>query len=311
MIVIFGALNIDVMMHVENFPVGGETVVCSNDYITRTGGKGSNQAVAAARSDAKVAVVGKLGDDSFGRRSQRNLKKHGVLTVGLGISERPTGCSTIIVDGNGHNLVMTAPGANLETSSDQVPDEILTEANILLSTLELDKDQTKDVLYRAKDKGCTAILNASPINEVDTEIFSNVDYLIANEGEPQKIARLLNLEERRNATMIVKELSDKFGFSAIITLEERGSVACRDGVLYKVPALNIDEVIDSTGAGDAFCGIFAACLQKNMSWIDSMHYASAGAGISCLGFGAQKSIPTFEDIEERLSEVQPPQTMTS
>ena len=309
MIVIFGALNVDIMMPVKSFPEGGETVLCSRDYVTRPGGKGSNQAIAAIKSEAKVAVIGKIGDDSFGRRSQRNLKKQGVLTAGLGVSDRPTGCSTIVVDKDGHNIVMTASGANLETSSDQVPDEILTDKNILMATLELNREQTKDVLRRAKIGGCTTILNASPINEIDKEILFSIDYLIANEIEARKIARLLNLEERVKAKAIAKTLSDDFDLSAIITLEERGAIACRDGVLYQIPALNLAETVDSTGAGDTFCGIFAACLQKNMSWINSMHYASAGAGISCMGFGAQNSIPSFEEIEEKLSQVKPPEAI--
>jgi len=309
LIVVFGALNIDVMMPVDKFPESGETVLCSEEYITRPGGKGSNQAIAAVKSDAKVAVIGKIGDDSFGRRSQRNLKRYSILTAGLGISEKPTGCSTIIVDKRGRNIVMTAPGANSETSADQIPDEILNKKNILLATLELNIEQTIKVLSKATENSCTTILNASPAGNINSEILSYVDYLIVNEIEAKQVADILNLEEKENPTIIAKELSDAFDLSPIVTLEEKGAVACRDGVLYTIPPLDIEEVVDSTGAGDAFCGVFAACLQKNMTWIDSMHYASAAAGISCLGFGAQNSIPSFEEIEERLHEVAPPEVI--
>src|SRR5690606_12856858 len=110
MIVIFGSLNIDIVMPVGNFAKPGETVLCTTDYLSRPGGKGSNQAVAAARAGAKVAFVGKVGDDAFGRRSVNNLKNYSIWATGVGISERPTGCATIAVDMTGANFVMVAPG---------------------------------------------------------------------------------------------------------------------------------------------------------------------------------------------------------
>lgn len=307
MIVVFGALNIDVMMSVKEFPQFGETVLCDSDYATRSGGKGANQAVAAARADAKVAMIGKVGDDSFGRRAVRNLKQQSVLTAGIGMSDRPTGCSTISVDENGHNMVITAAGANLSTTSDQVPDEILNEGNILLASLELDHNETYSVLKRAKEHGCVTVLNASPSKKIKKDLLNHVDYMIINEVEALQIANLFDMNDK-TPTAIARELAHRFDLTCIVTLEAEGAIACRDGVLYTIPPLDIkDELEDSTGAGDCFCGVFAACLQKNMPWIESLHYASAAAGLSCTGFGAQESMPTFDDIVERLHEVKPPE----
>src|SRR5262245_15829016 len=117
MIIVFGSLNIDLVMPVGHFPKPGETVLCSTDYLSRPGGKGSNQAVAAARAGAKVAFVGKVGDDAFGRRCVNNLKNYSIWASGIGISERPTGCATIAVDMQGKNFIMVAPGANLDAAS--------------------------------------------------------------------------------------------------------------------------------------------------------------------------------------------------
>lgn len=308
MIVVLGALNIDVMMTVGNFPKFGETVLCTDDYISRPGGKGSNQAVAAAKADAKVAMIGKVGDDSFGRRSVKNLKSSGIWTSGIGMSEsRPTGCSAVLVDSTGHNMVIAALGANLEVTADQVPDEILTEKNILLASLETVYEETFDVFKRARLNRCTTILNASPANNIEEEILYNVDYLIINEIESQQIAEKLRIMGT-GAGELARKFSDQFTLTCIITLEEKGAIAASKGVLYTIPTLGA-AVVDSTGAGDTFCGVFAACLQKGIGWVESMHYASAGAGLSCLGLGAQDAIPTMDDIKERLKDVRPPQKL--
>lgn len=297
------------MMMIESFPQFGETVSCKDDYISRPGGKGSNQAVAAAKSDAKVAMIGKVGDDSFGRRAVKNLKASGIWTSGVGRSEdRPTGCSTVLVNAKGHNMVVTALGSNLQVTSDQVPDEILTEKNVLLASLEIEFKETFDVIKRARLNRCTTILNASPVNNIDEELLYNVDYMILNEIESRQIADKLGIALGTVAEL-VRSFADKFNLTCIITLEEKGAIAASKGVIYNVSPLAGIEVVDSTGAGDTFCGVFAACLQKGMGWVEAVHYASAGAGLSCMGLGAQDAIPTFDDIKERLQDVRPPERL--
>ncbi len=304
MIIVFGSLSVDMITPVDRFPEQGETVLCTHDYISRPGGKGSNQAVAAARAGAKVAMVGKVGDDSFGRRSVRNLKQHGILTAGIAMADRPTGCSTIAVNSKGKSFVINAPGANKDVSGDQLPEEILGNKNILLTELELDMDETLSVLKRAKKNGAIKILNASPAKNASLEIFEQVEYMIVNHVESVQIAEKFKID-KTDPLDLAQEFSKMADLTCIITMEEKGAIACKNEILYTVPPLDI-EVVDATGAGDCFCGVFAACLEKGFDWLKACHYASAGAGLSCLGLSAQQAIPDFDDIESKIKETPEP-----
>jgi ribokinase len=304
MIIVFGSLNIDIVMPVGHFPQPGETVLCNTDYLSRPGGKGSNQAVAAARAGAKVAFVGKVGDDSFGRRCINNLKNQSVWAAGIGVSERPTGCATIAVDVQGANFVIVAPGANADATADQVPDEILTEKNIILAQMEVPAGETLTVLSRAHANGTTTILNAAPATHIPAEALPSIDYLIVNEIEAQQLAQGLGSTES-DPQKLAQVIAGQGNLTCIITLEARGSIAARDGEIYEVGALSVDAV-DTTGAGDAFCGIFAACLQKGHEWMDAWHRASIGASMACLGLGAQSGTPSLEDIAAQMDNVPPP-----
>lgn len=304
MIIVFGSMNIDLVMPVHHFPKPGETVLCSSDYLSRPGGKGSNQAMAASKAGAKVTMVGKVGDDSFGRRCVANLKNQSIWTSGIGISDRPTGCANIAVDMRGENIVMVAPGANLDATADQLPDEAFTPKNIVLTQLEVSPSEAFLVLERAHKKGATTVLNASPAHTIPGSILANVDYLIVNEIEAHQLAQGLKLKAQDPGNL-AREISTLYDLVCIITLQEKGTVAAGQGNLYSIGALPL-EVVDTTGAGDAFCGIFAACLQAGMPWTKALHYASTGASLSCLGLGAQSGMPALEDIEGSLGNLPPP-----
>jgi ribokinase len=303
-IIVFGSLGIDMVMPVAHFPKPGETVLCTADYLSHPGGKGANQAVAAARGGAKVAVVGKIGDDSFGRRCVNNLKNQSIWASGIGISERPTGHSTIAVDAAGNNISMVSPGANLDATSDQVPDEVLIPKNIILTQLEVPPQETFSVLSRARALGATTVLNASPAGNMTREGLKNADYLIVNEVEAHQLAHTLGITET-DPRLIAKEIAKTGNLACIITLESKGSVAVKNGDTYVVGTLPV-EAVDTTGAGDAFCGIFAACLQEGHDWLKAMHHAGVGAALSCLGMGAQESMPFMEDIQQNIAKVAPP-----
>lgn len=308
MIIVFGSLNIDLVMPVHHFPQPGETILCGADYLSRPGGKGANQAVAAARAGAKVAFVGKVGDDSFGRRSVNNLKNYGIWAAGIGMSERPTGCATIAVDMKGANFVMVASGANLDATADQVPDDVFGPRNIMLTQMEVPPMETVSVLARAHAKKSVTILNASPAAHVPREALAFIDYLIVNELEARHLADYLQVKTHDPAGM-AREIAALGKAAVIITLEEKGSVAAKDGAVYQVDALPV-EAVDTTGAGDAFCGIFAACLQTGKTWIEALHRASVGASLSCLGLGAQGSTPSMDDVMESLGKVRAPQKIS-
>jgi len=304
MIIVFGSLNVDLVMPVGHFPQPGETVLCTTDYLSRAGGKGANQAVAAAKAGAKVAFVGKVGDDAFGRRCVNNLKNHSIWASGIGISERPTGCATIAVDRHGANFAVSAPGANLEATSDQVPDEVFTPKNIVLTQMEVMPKETFSVLSRAKKRGAVTILDASPANPVPLEVLKTVDYLIANELEGIALARSHGIETT-DAAEAAKGLAKLASLTCIITRGTKGFVAAKDGGLFTGESLPV-EVVDTTGAGDTFCGVFAACLQREHSWLSALHRASIGASLACLVLGAQDGVPSMDDIEEHLDKIGQP-----
>jgi ribokinase len=294
-------MNIDLIMPVDHFPKTGETVLCAADYLSRTGGKGANQAIAAVRAGGKVAMAGKVGDDAFGRRSVNNLKTQGIWTTGIGISERPTGCATIAVNMKGANIIFVAPGANLDATSDQLPDEVFNSKNLILTQLETDHAQTFDVLRRAKAGGAISILNASPASPIPKETLSDIDYLIVNEIEAHQLAAGFGLKTE-DPVEIALRVSAMGSLACIITLEEKGVVAAKDKSVYRIGSMPV-EVVDTTGAGDAFCGFFTAALQMGSPWLVAMHFASVGAGLACLGLGAQEGMPAYDDIQANLDKL--------
>jgi len=304
MIVVFGSMNVDIVMPVDQFPKTGQTVLCTADYLSRPGGKGANQAIAAARAGAKVAMCGKVGDDAFGRRSVNNLKTQGVWTTAIGISERPTGCATIAVNMKGANIIMAAPGANMDVTNDQLPDEVFIDKNIVLVQMEANPGETFLVLARAHKGGATTILNASPARMLPELVLTLVDYLIMNEVEAHALAATLGIEDCEPQQLAPKIAQHTSG-AVIVTLEEKGAVAAKGGSVFTIGVLPV-EVVDTTGAGDAFCGIFAASLLAGHNWLIAIHYASVGAGLACLGLGAQSGLPALEDIEANLSKLAAP-----
>lgn len=305
MIVVFGSMNVDLVMPVKEFPAPGETILCSNDYISSSGGKGANQAIAAMRAGAKVVMVGKVGDDAFGRRCVNNLKTQGIWTSGIGISERPTGCATIAVNADGENTVIVAPGANLDATSDQVPDEVMIPKNIVLTQLEVSPQETFSVLKRAHEGGAKTILNASPAGNIPKGALPDIDFLIVNEPEALQLARGIGLTET-NPVKLAPQIAAAGKHTCIITMGSKGAVAASSGGVYRVGTLRISAV-DTTGSGDAFCGIFAAALQNGDSWLKALQRAAVGAGISCTGMGAQDAMPSKDDIDARLNELPMPE----
>lgn len=304
MIIVFGSINIDMVMPVEEFPMPGETIL-SADYITHTGGKGANQAVAAARQDVKVAMVGKVGDDAFGRRSRHTLKMQSILAAGVAISERPTGCAMICVNSRGENTVVVSSSANLDTTSDQLPNEILNENNTVLLDMEVEPEQIWDVVERASERGTRVILNAAPAGVIPENILKKLDYLILNEIEATQLADLYKIKEQ-GVENLAKAFSKKGQLTCIITIGQKGSFAVtEDGACWTSGALDVDPV-DTTGAGDAFCGIFAASLEKGLDFKTALHYASVGGSLSCLGMGAQEGVPYSDALKEKLEDLDQP-----
>ena len=240
MIIVFGSVNMDMAIRVEKLPVPGETVL-SKDYVLYPGGKGANQALAAARCGAKVALIGRVGNDHYGKVCTDEIKSDGVMTSGVARSDLPTGCAVVARDAAGENQILVMSGANSEVTHDQVPDEILIKQNLLLMQMELPVDQTVTLLERAKAQGVTTVLNLAPAIMIPKSAMGLLDYLIVNSIEARQIAEKLHLATENNAVKIAHALAIQGQLTAIVTLGKRGAVVVnKEGKGWGVPILTVD-----------------------------------------------------------------------
>jgi len=305
MVIVFGSLNIDLVMCVDQQPVVGETIVTPT-YEWLPGGKGANQAIACARSGVKTAMVGQVGDDGFGTRILTGLKRDEVLASGVARHDKePTGTAFITVDGNGDNQIVVASGANRFVMADQVPDEILHADNVCLMQMEVPHDQNWDVIHRSKSVGAKTILNLAPAGVVPREVLDDLDYLIVNQIEGRQMAEKMGLEIEESAIAMARRLAKEARLICVMTLGELGCVAMKpDGSGWIVDAYDLeDDFVDTTGAGDTFCGVFAGCVFKKMSLQETLRRASVAGSLACRGLGAQSSMPQVEEIEEYLGQI--------
>lgn len=289
-------------MGVGHFPQVGETLLAF-DYDMSPGGKGGNQALAAARCGVKTAIVGKVGDDGYGVRALNALRRNEVMTSGVAKSEyMPTGFAMVLTDKNGQNQVIVASGANAEVTADQVPDEILKPGNFVLFQMEIPLIQNIEVMVRAKKRGATTMLNVSPALKIPREVLPYLDYLILNELEAAQIARSMDMNIASDEAALARAVSAMGPLTCIITLGARGIVAAApDGQGWRVPAMPLEKVVDTTGAGDCFCGTLAACLHAGQSLPQAIQRASAAAGLSCLKKGIQEAYPYSGDVDEAMA----------
>lgn len=302
MIIVLGSINMDMFIDTGRMPEAGETLVCPGMEMS-PGGKGANQALAALRSGAKVALVGRSGDDGMGTRIVTNLRREGVITSGVVQSDRPTGCAIIMRGPDGENRIIVASGANAEVTADQVPDEILKPGNIVLMQMEIPPQENWALLARAKKNGAMTILNAAPVRPMPEEIFPLVDILIVNEVEARQLAARLGVQDG-DVLKQASALSAAGPLTCIVTLGAKGAVAwTKENKPFHVPALKVDEVVDTTGAGDAWCGTLAAALYQNIPLEEAMMRASVAASLSCMKKGAQESFPYLGDIEDSLAKL--------
>ena len=278
MIVVFGSINVDLIVPVPRLPRAGETVL-GGDYAVLPGGKGANQALAARRAGAKVVLAGAVGADSFAGIALDLLRGDGVDTRLVRVVEQPTGCAAIMVSSEGENTIAVAPGANASAQSDQVPDELLSAGTTLVVQMEVPPCETAMLIRRLRTRGGYSLLNLAPAVPIDIALLEEIDLVVANEGEaaatgsdPEQLARRLRQ-------------------GLVVTRGGAGALALlRDGIKIEVPALAIKPV-DTTGAGDTFVGVLAAALDLGSPVEAALHRASAAAGLACLARGAQTAMP--------------------
>ena len=293
MILVFGSINADFFLNVKSFPRPGETVLCRS-YTFYPGGKGANQAVAAARLGAEVMFAGSVGKDPYGGQVLKSLRDVGINLNRVNSEGTTTGTAFVVVEEDGENQIVVASGANLETCSNQIKDSDLSLCTHIVLQLEVPIKEIEDIIFRAKAAGCKIILNYAPANVIQPTAIECCDYLIMNEIEANSL-----FGQKKEVEEYAIKFSKRFDAECIITLGPKGSLlATREG-LYKIDALEV-EAIDTVGAGDMFVGAFSAGLFKGECTTSSLQKATVASGLACKFKGAQPSLVTPHLVESEL-----------
>jgi ribokinase len=298
-ILVIGSANQDLIISLPHLPGPGETVIGGN-YQTAFGGKGANQAVAAARAGGKVILMSKLGEDEAARRMLGQWEKDG-LDVSSVLRDRkePTGAAFIFVDHNGENCIGVASGANANLSPQDIQDSaaVIQCAGCLLLQMEIPMDTVKAAAGLAAEYGTPVILNPAPAGPIPSEILRDIDILTPNLSEAGKLTGL-SLHDPESIERAAGLLLDMGVKSVIITLGSRGVYMAGQGLTSRrfLPAFEV-EVRDTTAAGDVFNGALAAALSGGRSLARAAEFGAAAAAMSVTRMGAQISAPRLKDIE--------------
>jgi len=282
-IAVVGSINLDVVVEVERHPAPGETVL-GGDRRELPGGKGANQAVAAARLGAQVGLVGRVGDDDAGRRLRDGLAAEGVDVAHVAVDRSaPTGVALIAVDRAGENMIVVSPGANARVGAADVEaaGALLAGAGVVLAQHEVPEDA---VVAAVAGAGGIVVLNPAPARPVTPA----VDVLVPNRGELEALAG-------RGGDPV--ELARELGVAraVVVTLGHEGAVVIEDDRVERIPAPEV-EAVDTTGAGDAFCGALASALDRGAGLVEAARFAVRAAAVSVTKPGAQGGLPRAADL---------------
>jgi len=287
MIVVFGSINLDLVARVARLPRPGETIT-GDSFATLPGGKGANQALAARRAGAEVAMAGAVGSDSFADDALSGLVAAGVDIDWIRRVGVLTGVALIHVDSAGQNAITVVPGANAAADAAVVPDTALAAGMTLLLQLEVPMDRVCAIASRASKRGARVILNAAPAHALSAALLSDLDVLIVNALEAGAIADALDMPGAPEN--FAAALHRRYGCAVMVTLGSRGIVAAVDGALLSVDAPAV-HVVDTTGAGDAFAGVLAAALDRGADWPTAIAEGVAAGSLACTAPGAQRALP--------------------
>ena len=298
MIVVFGSINADLFFSFAKLPRRGETVL-TDSFTFCPGGKGANQAAAAARDGAAVRFVGAVGQDTNAAPCLAALAAAGVDISGIHTVDGVTGTAVISVEESGENQILVASGANMKASSDWLTDDLLGEGTTLLLQMELPQADTEAAIRHARARNCRVILNDAPLGPLSAEAMREVDILIANEEEAMG---LLGTASGLENADLARGLAGLCRGTGIVTIGADGVIVAAEGHCFQVPALPIRPV-DTVGAGDTFCGVLAAALDRGESLPDATRRAAAASGVICTLPGAQSPELNEERINAALADL--------
>lgn len=297
---VLGSLNVDLVATLPHLPRPGETVL-GDQVRTFSGGKGANQAVAAARLGGDVALIGRVGTDAFGRRLLDELARDRVDVSGVALDpESPTGAALIMVETGGQNLIAVAPGANLSVSQRDVSRAIdaLEKDGVLVLQLEIPLGMVELAIVQASERGARVLLNPAPAARLDPSTLERVDVLVMNELEAASLFGK-PVVDLRTAGHVTREATLSGVKLAVVTLGPSGAIFSDGGDPEHIDGFAV-QAVDATAAGDAFVGALAVALDAEVEDREAIRLANAAGAVAASRPGAQSSLPSARDLQELL-----------
>lgn len=296
-IVVVGSSNTDMVIKSERIPVPGETIM-GGEFMMNPGGKGANQAVAASRLGGDVTFVAKIGNDIFGQQAVEGYKKDGINTEFIFTDkDNPSGVALITVDNKGENCIVVASGANgtLDRRDIDMARREIESADIVLMQLEIPMDTVCYVAEMAAVKGIKVVLNPAPAVKLSDQLLSNVYMLVPNETEAEILSGI-KITDYESAYKAASAISSKGVDIVVITMGARGALVKHGDKFYEIPSVKV-KAIDTTAAGDTFCGALCVALSEGTDVVKAVEFANRCAAVSVTRMGAQSSVPYRSEID--------------
>ena len=298
MIKVIGSINLDLIATVGRLPRPGETVP-GDGFSTAPGGKGANQALAARRAGSQVKMIGAVGTDAFAEQATALLKDGSVDLGAVRVSGDATGIAVILVEKAGENVIAIIPGGNGVVSREDVESAAIAQGDHVVLQLEIPLEVVRASLEASRTAGAISLLNTAPFREEAAEFLALADYVIANETEFDLYAETLGLTGGDREDRI-RDFAVRTGRTIVVTLGADGVVAASNREFHRALGLKITPV-DTVGAGDTFCGYFAASLEAGHDLPTALRRAAVAGSLACLKPGAQPSIPTAAEVDAALA----------
>lgn len=302
--VVVGSINYDFTIYIRDFPEVGQTVT-DGRFSTSPGGKGFNQAIACSRAGTKTKFIGCIGGDIIGKilsdvlKKEKSINRNFIPAVSV-LKNQQSGCAFILVREDGKNKIVVSPGANRKISKKNVYNEMKKDDfEFILLQCEIEKDILEMCIDFAKKRKRKVILNSAPFRPWVKDIYVFVDFLVMNETEAKELARALSIDAKDLAGIAKALVSENR--KIIITLGEEGVIFCDSENCFHLDAFEVKSV-DAVGAGDAFCGYFASCLEKGKDIKEAIIFASAAGALTTTKKGAFTSIPNYNQVKKFLKD---------
>jgi ribokinase len=302
-IVVVGSTSLDFVTGADRIPAVGETII-GNTFNTFYGGKGANQAVAAAKLGYPTAMIARVGDDAFGPQLQNALKTAGVDAGNVLSVPGPSGIALIMTGASGENSIVVVPGSNGKLSPQELQkhEQTLRSAGMFLAQLEIPLETVEYLAEFADKNGIPLMLDPAPARELPASLLQHVSWITPNESETLTLLRSSEKELAEDQVQrAAEELLSRGVRNVVLKLGGRGCLVAYGGKMEFVPAYKV-AAVDTTAAGDAFNGAFAVGLMRGQSQREAAAFACAVAGISVTRHGAQPSMPTAAEVEHFLRE---------